>query len=80
VVLRRCVDRLGDERSCDWDASISGARSLGYGAALGVTLDLLDDLFAVRVPADVRRRLGRRSPRHALARRLVRRHLARLEP
>lgn len=64
----------------DWDASISGARSLGYGAALGVTLDLLDDLFAVRVPADVRRRLGRRSPRHALARRLVRRHLARLEP
>jgi hypothetical protein len=64
----------------EWEESIRGAQCLGYGAALGVTLDLLDDLFEIRVPAGVRRGLGRRSARHALARRLVRRRLARLEP
>ena len=63
----------------DWQESIRGAQRLGYGAALGVTLDLLEDLFGIPVPAAARGRSGRPSPRHALARRLVRRRLARLE-
>ncbi|OLB94226.1 MAG: hypothetical protein AUH30_18430 [Candidatus Rokubacteria bacterium 13_1_40CM_68_15] len=64
----------------DWEEAIRGARRLGFGAALAVTLDLLDDLFDIRTPVEVRRRLGRRSPRYALARHLVRSHIARLEP
>src|SRR5262249_56026670 len=43
----------------DWQESIRGAQRLGYGAALGVTLDLLEDLFGIPVPAAARGRPGR---------------------
>jgi len=64
----------------DWGDVVTGARRLGFGGALTLILELLDELFGVRPPDGVLRRLAPRSWRHALARRLVRSRVLRLQP
>ncbi len=73
------IARALDERA-DWEEAASGAERLGFGSALALTLDLLDELFGVRAPEDVRRRLVRPSWRRTLAHGLVRRRVATLQP